>query len=94
MAKVVSTLFISLDGVAEIDQAWHFAAVHCRHPLIAQVDSNGPGRTLPPGTCQAKADARHDRRRTHVDELIEPGGQGVGGSSPVVPTVISGSVRR
>ncbi|MCI0543652.1 MAG: dihydrofolate reductase, partial [Actinobacteria bacterium] len=24
MAKVVSTLFISLDGVAEIDESWHF----------------------------------------------------------------------
>jgi dihydrofolate reductase len=24
MAKVVSTLFISADGVAEIDPAWHF----------------------------------------------------------------------
>lgn len=24
MAKVISTLFISADGVAEIDPAWHF----------------------------------------------------------------------
>lgn len=24
MAKIVSTLFISLDGVAEVDEAWHF----------------------------------------------------------------------
>ena len=24
MAKIVSTLFISLDGVAEIDESWHF----------------------------------------------------------------------
>ena len=38
MAKVISTLFISADGVAEIDPDWHFPYAACD----SRVPKDGP----------------------------------------------------
>ncbi|WP_228822654.1 hypothetical protein [Nocardia cyriacigeorgica] len=44
MAKVVSTLFISVDGVAEIDPAWHF-------PYFDENTGRAVGEDYEPLTC-------------------------------------------
>ena len=44
MAKVISTLFISADGVAEIDLDWHF-------PYFDENMGAPSARTMTPPTC-------------------------------------------